>query len=60
MRKLRNLLSRESFISPNLIVRINEDKTETKSTDTYPDDILNDIKIVKKFWDLFPKNDNKS
>ena len=60
MRKLRNLLSRESFISPSLIVRINEDKSETKSTDTYSDDILNDIKIVKKFWDLFPKNDDKS
>ena len=60
MRKLRNLLSRESFISPNLIVRINEDKSETKSTDTYSDDILNDIKIVKKFWDFFPKRDDKS
>ena len=60
MRRLRNLLSRESFINPNLIIRINEDNSETKSTDTYSDNILNDIKIVKKFWDFFPKRDDKS
>ena len=60
MRKLRNLLSRESFISPSLIVRINEDKSETKSTDTYSNDTLNEINIVKKYQDFVPRQDKKS